>query len=786
MSKVKQNAKVKRQTRVAKRKEERKNARKSKKQKKNNFNMAKSAATRGAGPFTASSELFSQKHSSQSEDNVERAAEKREQKKFEKELLRKKKEADLKRNEQQMHKTAIEREDKVIKSMEKKLKLNKRRKKNTLPKSFYEEGLGDVLDFLDNRNANDSDDEQPPKKVKAEKTAAAKSDLPWSDDEMSEGEFERDFGGYSDDEQGEISKSKKVKSKPTERPSSEDEGSEEDFGEEFEDEGSDGEDSEQSEEESDLEREDIYGRKLDKKGNVIKEESKRPKVDASANYTPEELNPDLVRRIRGQLNRVTSSNLPGISTFLENLYRSNSFYQMNEGICKCVSDLLVIEVTLSPLKLVEELCLLMATMHENIGEEVGGHCVHYFIKLFNELLTEHNQRKHDDSYNASAKKLDNSVAVLCFMHAVGLLDPQLMFDVIDELVAVFDEKCVELLVFILISVGFLLRKEDPVRMKELVSKTRSKASGYDKNDISGGKRVEFMIETLTLIKNNNLMKISSRSGIVSPIERENLRNVLKNCLKRSTKVNYIPGRFQQVLLSNRWWIKVGTLLELTDSSKEAKKHELKLANDEEFTELDEKLCKALRLNTTPLRKSLFKALISSSDYIEACQRLTSLAKKQFSEVANVVVHVCLSEKNFNQFYVHLLKALATFDRKYKLATQFALRDKITELETLSAKSRANLPQLVFSLIKENVTSINVLKVIEFTDLSSDYVTFLKKIFDGVFAEDDAKIKEILEKIPKKDTFASAIKLFISLYMDKSMSDKSKDIIKTRLRIRDNL
>ena len=50
-------------------------------------------------------------------------------------------------------------EDIEIRRLEKRLKLNKRKKKNQLPRSFYDDGLGDILDFVDQKVENDEDKE---------------------------------------------------------------------------------------------------------------------------------------------------------------------------------------------------------------------------------------------------------------------------------------------------------------------------------------------------------------------------------------------------------------------------------------------------------------------------------------------------------------------------------------------------------------------------------------------------------------------------------------------------
>ena len=51
------------------------------------------------------------------------------------------------------------------------------------------------------------------------------------------------------------------------------------------------------------------------------------------------------------------------------------------------------------------------------------------------------------------------------------------------------------------------------------------------------------------------------------------------------------------------------------------------------------------------------------------------------EAATVLLQVAIHEKTFNPFYIVLAKRLGVFDRKYKLALFFAIRDRLSEIQT---------------------------------------------------------------------------------------------------------
>lgn len=114
---------------------------------------------------------------------------------------------------------------------------------------------------------------------------------------------------------------------------------------------------------------------------------------------------------------------------------------------------------------------------------------------------------------------------------------------------------------------------------------------------------------------------------------------------------------------------------------------------------------------------------------------------------------------------------------------FAFRDKITELESLNEKNRFIMENLIFNLLKVNCLNITCLKVIQFSDMNAIYVNFIRNILQKIFNENETIISAILSKIPKKDNFANAIKLFISCFMDENVKNQASNIKQLRLKMK---
>lgn len=87
-------------------------------------------------------------------------------------------------------------------------------------------------------------------------------------------------------------------------------------------------------------------------------------------------------------------------------------------------------------------------------------------------------RKFDEVYRnpSEGKECDNLVAIVGHLYNFQVVHSVLIFDILKHLVGAFTEKDVELVLFVLRNVGFSLRKDDALALKELISEGQRKAS----------------------------------------------------------------------------------------------------------------------------------------------------------------------------------------------------------------------------------------------------------------------------------------------------------------------
>lgn len=82
--------------------------------------------------------------------------------------------------------------------------------------------------------------------------------------------------------------------------------------------------------------------------------------------------------------------------------------------------------------------------------------------------------------DAEGKECENLLALIAHLYNFHVVHCLLIFDILKKLVSTFTEKEIELILFLLKNVGFSLRKDDALALKELISEAQRKASTAEK------------------------------------------------------------------------------------------------------------------------------------------------------------------------------------------------------------------------------------------------------------------------------------------------------------------
>lgn len=91
-------------------------------------------------------------------------------------------------------------------------------------------------------------------------------------------------------------------------------------------------------------------------------------------------------------------------------------------------------------------------------------------------------RKFDEVYKSEAegKECENLLILIAHLYNFYVVHSLLIFDILKKLVSTFSEKDIELILLLLKNVGFSLRKDDALALKELITEAQKKANAVGK------------------------------------------------------------------------------------------------------------------------------------------------------------------------------------------------------------------------------------------------------------------------------------------------------------------
>ncbi|KAM7120777.1 nucleolar MIF4G domain-containing protein 1 isoform 3-T3 [Molossus nigricans] len=468
----------------------------------------------------------------------------------------------------------------------------------------------------------------------------------------------------------------------------------------------------------------------------------------------------LKKHVQGLINRLSEPNMASISGQLEELYMAHSRKDMNDTLTSVLMSACAPSSAM-PSRLVMEHVLLVSILHRTVGIEVGAHFLEAVVRKFADV--------HEKG--GEGKECDNLFTIIAHLYNFHVVHSLLVFDILRKLIGTFTEKDIELILLMLRNVGFSLRKDDALSLKEMIAETQAKASG------AGGRfqdqtRIRFMLETMLALKNNDMRKIPGYDP--EPVEKlRKLQRALVRGAGSGTE-SQLRVSWDGVLnaeQTGRWWI-VGSAWSgapMIDSSQQ-KASQKPLAGTVSAKILE--LARKQRMNTD-VRRNIFCTIMTSEDFLDAFEKLLKLGLKgqQEREAVHVLVDCCLQEAAFNPFYAFLASKLCGYDRRFQVTFQFSMWDKFRELENLPATNFSNLAHLVAHLLKTKSLPLSILKVIEFSELDKPRVHFLRKVLYMLLMETEVEDLGLLfarvSDNPQLGVLREGLKLFISHFLLKS-------------------
>ncbi|KAM9307913.1 nucleolar MIF4G domain-containing protein 1 [Gastrophryne carolinensis] len=471
----------------------------------------------------------------------------------------------------------------------------------------------------------------------------------------------------------------------------------------------------------------------------------------------------LKKSVKGLMNRLSEPNMASIKGQLEELYMTNSRKDMNDTLTSVLLSACITPARM-PDRLMMEHVLLICMLHHTVGIEVGAHILETVVLQFHDL----------HKAKSESKESDNLITFIGHLYNFHVVDSRLIFDLLKLLVSTFTERDIELTLLLLKNVGFSLRKDDPLALKELICDAQNKANAVDKK-FQDQTRVKFMLEIMLALKNNDMRKIPGYDP--EPVEK--LRKLQRSLVQGSvsgsdTRLRVSLENILDADKVGRWWIVGSSWSGAPMINESSSKMPVQAAGKVSAKIMD--LARKQRMNTD-IRRNIFCVIMTSEDYLDAFEKLLKLGLKdhQEREIVHVLMDCCLQEKLYNPFYAFLASKFCEYDRRFQMTFQFSMWDKFRDLGSLSATTLSNLIQLLSHLIKKKSLALSVFKVIEFSELDKIKVSFLRQILCKLLIEAEADdLAVIFGKISdnaKLGMLREGLKLFISHFLLKNIQSQ---------------
>ena len=627
-------------------------------------------------------------------------------------------------------------DDAEIEALEKALGIKGKKK---LPKSFADDGLDDLLDGIDDavgltepgggkRKRSENEEWLERKRQKAQRSnpaidASAGSGTSDDDEDSVDSGAETDLEGFDEDDGDSVKQS----------PFDEDNG-DESFGEE--------EDESLPPMSASRGRENPYVAPIARNGALNDEKYIPPSLrhNGLGGSGSEDLS-QLRRQIQGLLNRLSETNLTSILGEVEKLYRGHP----RQHVSTILLDLLL-SLLSDPTSLQDTFIILhagfIAAVFKVLGSDFGAQAIE---RIHDEFFANFDSKADCDG---TGKKCTNLTSLLAELYNFQVISSNMIYDFARLFLNNLSEINTELLLRIVRTAGSQLRQDDPSSLKDIVIQLQRVVAQTEEQSLSV--RTKFMIETMNDLKNNR-MKTGIAASAINSEHTIRMKQILKSLNQRRVRASE-PLRLglkdlQDKDKKGKWWL-VGASYRI-DTGDDNFHEQLSPVTANDLDDSSgrnggagdlEQLAKEQRMNTD-VRRSIFIAIMSSSDSDDAYVRLLKLGlkKSQQLEIPKVLVHCAGAEKVYNPFYTILARRICR-DKKLKMALQFSLWDLFKRMGEaddeaegdedesadgkLDLRSMVNLARMFGVLIAEDGLSVGVLKVYLLTARNETYMRIL--------------------------------------------------------------
>ena len=508
------------------------------------------------------------------------------------------------------------------------------------------------------------------------------------------------------------------------------------------------------------------------------------------------------RHIQGQLNKLSEANLTSILDEIERMYRSNARQDITSTLIDLLLGLFSDRSSLQSTFVILHASF-VAAIYRTIGIDFGAQFVAKLVERLDLYA--------DVKYQNSSKESNNLISLLSYLFTFNVISSTLVFDYLRLYLESLNETNAELILRIVRDCGPQLRKDDPSSLKRIVQLMQNASSAIAADGREMSVRTKFMIETITDLKNNKMRAPTDSAGVASEhITR--MRKVLGSLNNRNMKGSE-PLQISKEDIQNgdqkgRWWL-IGASWKGTDggdasSMQQDHGHTSTTAEDVDAEDVDLwELARQYKMNTD-IRRSIFVTIMSAIDYQDAHMRLLKLRLKrsQEQEVPKVLLRCAGAEPTYNPYYTVLAKKLCS-DKTMKMAFQFSIwnffkklgenengKDVDSESEDTEAdvelREIVTLAKMYADLVLDGALSIGFLKVLNLPLLKEQGKNFVEvmlvTMFTGSFGKKPPREKtlvEVFNKVADVPQLVKPLQYLIKKEVRKSdlVAKKDREVLK---------
>ncbi|RKF63178.1 Suppressor of glycerol defect protein 1 [Erysiphe neolycopersici] len=463
----------------------------------------------------------------------------------------------------------------------------------------------------------------------------------------------------------------------------------------------------------------------------------------------------LRRRVQGLINRITESNLISILGEIENLYRLHP----RQDVTSTLTDILLESVCV-PTSLPDTLIILPAglitAIYKVIGTDFGAEIIQRIVSLWDEYYARAIAFRSSNPGSETSKETSNLIMLIAMIYIFQVVGSNLLFDYIRFILGELTELNAELLLKIIRTCGPQLRQDDPSSLKDVVVMVRAARTKLKEQEISV--RTKFMIDTIIDLKNNRMKTGGANSAIISShiIQMKKILGTLSNrTIKAMEPLRIGLKDIHDSDKKGKWWLvgaswsghnkDVESALGPSDDGRATLP-----SQDTEITDLM-RLAREQRMNTD-VRRAIFFAIMSASDYQEAYAHLEKLRlkKSQEYEIPKVLIRCIAAENSYNPYYTLIARKLCNI-RKLKISFQYCLwdlfkrmddsqandsysnaEDEEDEEKILNSRVLINLAKMYGNLVTHGSLGLDILRNLNHDNNNWAYLPSQIKMFLEIF------------------------------------------------------